>query len=374
MIIFRYIARDLLATTAAVCAVLMLVIISGRFVKYLAEAAAGMLDANILFAVIGYRLPGFLELILPLAFFLGILLVYGRLYVDSEMTVLYACGMSPGKLMAYTMGVAVLVAGVVAWLSFSVSPGGLAKAEALLSAQKSRGEFESIEGGKFYPLRGGRGVTYTESISEDGTMHEVFISQSSINSDGVSQVVVLAESGRPKRAEGNGDRYLVLDNGYRIEGIPGRADFQITAFEEYGQRLEKPSNARRHREKAAQMSTQELRASTKLEHVAALQWRFSVPILVLVVSLMAVPLSRTNPRQGRFVKVFPAVVLYILYLVGLNAARGALEDGDLSPTLGLWWVHGLFLMIAGGLLLWDSGWRGKRTRSSVARGKVEGQQ
>ena len=86
MIIFRYIARDLLGTTAAVCAVLMLVIISGRFVKYLAEAAAGLLDANILFAVIGYRLPGFLELILPLAFFLGILLVYGRLYVDSEMT------------------------------------------------------------------------------------------------------------------------------------------------------------------------------------------------------------------------------------------------------------------------------------------------
>ena len=170
MIIFRYIARDLLGTTAAVCAVLMLVIISGRFVKYLAQAAAGMLDANILFAVIGYRLPGFLELILPLAFFLGILLVYGRLYVDSEMTVLYACGMSPNTLIAYTMAVAVLVAGVVAWLSFSVSPGGLAKAEALLSAQKSRGEFESLEGGKFYPLRGGRGVTYTESIDDDGNV------------------------------------------------------------------------------------------------------------------------------------------------------------------------------------------------------------
>ncbi len=362
MIIFRYIARDLLGTTAAVCAVLMLVIISSRFVKYLAEAAAGMLDANILFAVIGYRLPGFLELILPLAFFLGILLVYGRLYVDSEMTVLYACGMSPGKLIAYTMAVAVLVAGVVAWLSFSVSPGGLAKAEALLSAQKSRGEFESLEGGKFYPLRGGRGVTYTESMDKDGTMHEVFLSQSSIDSSGVRQVVVLAETGRPKRAEENGERYLVLNKGYRIEGTPGQADFQITEFEEYGQRLEKNNNVRRHREKAEIMSTAELRASDRPEHVAALQWRYSVPILVLVVSLMAVPLSRTNPRQGRFVKVFPAVLLYIFYLVGLNAARGALEDGELSATLGLWWVHGVFLVIAGGLLLWDSGWRGVRTK------------
>ncbi len=365
MIIFRYIARDLFGTTVAVCAVLMLVIISGRFVKYLAEAAAGMLDANILFAVIGYRLPGFLELILPLAFFLGILLVYGRLYVDSEMTVLYACGMSPSKLIVYTMVVAVFVAGIVAWLSFSVSPGGLAKAEALLSAQKSRGEFESLEGGKFYPLRGGRGVTYTESIDDDGTMHEVFLSQSSIDSSGVRQVVVLAEKGRPKRAEENGERYLVLRNGYRIEGTPGRADFQITAFDEYGQRLEKDNKIRRHREKAAIMSTAALRASDRPEHIAALQWRYSVPILVLVVSLMAVPLSRTNPRQGRFVKVFPAVLLYISYLVGLNAARGALEDGEISATLGLWWVHGVFLMIAASLLLWDSGWRGKRTRSSV---------
>jgi lipopolysaccharide export system permease protein len=365
VIIFRYIARDLFGTTVAVCAVLMLVIISGRFVKYLAEAAAGMLDANILFAVIGYRLPGFLELILPLAFFLGILLVYGRLYVDSEMTVLYACGMSPSKLIVYTMVVAVFVAGIVAWLSFSVSPGGLAKAEALLSAQKSRGEFESLEGGKFYPLRGGRGVTYTESIDDDGTMHEVFLSQSSIDSSGVRQVVVLAEKGRPKRAEENGERYLVLRNGYRIEGTPGRADFQITAFDEYGQRLEKDNKIRRHREKAAIMSTAALRASDRPEHIAALQWRYSVPILVLVVSLMAVPLSRTNPRQGRFVKVFPAVLLYISYLVGLNAARGALEDGEISATLGLWWVHGVFLMIAASLLLWDSGWRGKRTRSSV---------
>ena len=73
MLIFRYLARDLLSSTFAVCTVLLLVILSGRFVKYLAQAAAGELDAGILLAVIGYRLPGFLELILPLAFFLGIL-------------------------------------------------------------------------------------------------------------------------------------------------------------------------------------------------------------------------------------------------------------------------------------------------------------
>ncbi len=367
MIIFRYIARDLVATTTAVCAVLMLVTVSGRFVKYLSEAAAGSLDASILFAVIGYRLPGFLELILPLAFFLSILLVYGRLYVESEMTVLYACGLSPSKLLAYTMIVAIGVAGLVAWLSFSVSPGGLAKAEALLNAQKSRGEFEALEAGKFYSLRGGYGATYAESIDRNGMMHDVFLSQSSKEGDDSRQVVILAESGRSKVAEANGERYLVLENGYRIQGAPGRADFQITAFEEYGQRLERPTNVRQRRKKTALMSTAELRASDSPEHLAALQWRYSVPLLVLVVALMALPLSRTNPRQGRFVKIFPAVVLYILYLVGLNGVRGAVENGDLPASMGFMWVHLIFLLIAGVLLLWDTGWRPGRNKAQFRR-------
>ena len=175
VIIFRYISTAILATTAAVTVVLMLVIMSGRFVKYLAEAAAGQLDANILFAVIAYRIPGFLELILPLAFFLAILLAYGRMYVDNEMTVLYACGLDPNRLMAFTMIIALGVAGVVAWLSLVVSPSGLANAEALLAAQKLRGEFESLESGKFYGLRGGRGVTYSEHVGEADLCRTFFL-------------------------------------------------------------------------------------------------------------------------------------------------------------------------------------------------------
>ncbi|RLA46789.1 MAG: LPS export ABC transporter permease LptF [Gammaproteobacteria bacterium] len=358
MIIFRYIARDILASTAAVSLVLMLVIMSSRFVKYLAQAAGGELDASILFAVIGYRVPGFLELILPLAFFLAILLVYGRMYVDSEMTVLYACGMDPKKLMAYTMVVAIGVAALVAWLSLSVSPQGLAKAEALLSAQKSRGEIESLASGKFYTLRGGRGVTYSEEISEGGHMRNVFLAEPGDKErNNLGHVVILAASGYPQRDEDNGERYLLLEDGYRIQGAPGRADFQITSFEQYGQRMGKPRPGQGRREKAGALTTRKLLSSNEPAHRAALQWRFSVPVLVLVVALMAVPLSRTNSRQGRFVKIFPAVILYILYLVALNAARGAIEEEKQLAALGLWWIHLIFLSIAAVLIAWDSGWR-----------------
>ncbi len=352
MLIFRYIARDLLSSTFAVCAVLLMVIVSGRFVKYLAQAAAGELDAGILLAIIGYRLPGFLELILPLAFFLGILLSYGRFYVQSEMTVMMACGMSPRQLVVYTMIPAVFVAILVGWLSLDVGPTGLRKAEALLTAQKERGELDDMAATHFYTLQGGKAVTYAEEVSDEGEMRDVFLAENNPDAaEGRQLVLVVAEKGRQHRSDPDEPGYLVLENGYRIQGVPGQADYQITQFEEYGQRLSKPKKQRR-RDKADTLTTGELMASDKMAHVAALQWRFSVPVLVLVVTLMAIPLSKTNPRQGRFARMLPAVLLYIVYLVMLNGARGAVEDGKLHSLLGLWGVHLLFLLIALMLLVW----------------------
>jgi len=346
LLIFRYITRDLLSSTFAVCTVLLMIIISGRFVKYLAQAAAGELDAGILLAVIGYRLPGFLELILPLAFFLGVLLAYGRLYVQNEMTVMMACGMSQLRLVVYTLIPALMVALLVAWLSFDIGPSGLRKAEALLTAQKERGELDGMAASHFYPLQGGKGVTYAEEVNEDGLMKDVFLAENNPEAeDGKQLVLVVAETGRQHRSESGKSGYLVLEKGYRIQGVPGRADYQITRFEEYGQRLSKPKK-RGRRDKADALSTRDLMASDKLTHVAALQWRFSVPILVLIVTLIAIPLSKTDPRQGRFGKMLPAILLYVIYLVMLNGARGAVEDGKISSSLGLWWVHVLFLFIA----------------------------
>lgn len=366
MIIFRYLARDVLATTAAVCAVLMLVIVSARFIKYLADAAAGKLDPGVLFAIIGYRIPDFLELVLPLAFFLSILLTYGRLYVDSEMTVLQACGMSERRLITYTLLIGALVAALVGWMSIVVTPSGLAKAEELFNAQRQRGEIEGLSPGRFYSLRGDRGVTYTQGISADGRLESVFLAQADDdeageNGDNGGLVVVVADKGFSRRSEGTGERYLVLEQGQRIQGIPGRADFQVTDFEEYGQRLE-PVKPWELRADSEAMPTSALLGSDDPEHRAEIQWRFSLPMLVLTVSLLAVPLSKTNPRQGRFAKILPAILLYVVYLLSVNAARGAVEDGAMAIRFGIWWVHGLFLLIALGLIVWSSGWRPFRLR------------
>jgi len=334
----------------AVSSVLLLIIMSGRFVKYLSQAASGQLSPDILFAVMGFRLPGFLELILPLGLFIAILLAYGRLYMDSEMTVMSACGMSDKKLVIYTLFPALLIALVVAGLSLFISPLGMERAQTILLSQKSRSEFDLLTPTRFMATQGGSSVTYIKSFSDDRkTMNQVFMAEMDVSdASGQPQLsVVLAEWGE-QVVDDSGQRYLRLHNGHRYSGRPGDLEYQVMSFERYSQLLlNQPSRSERQL-KADSIPTVQLWGSTVPKEIAALHWRASLPVLVLVVALLAVPLSKTNPRQGRYVQMIPAILLYIVYLVSLNAARGSVEAG--GHVLNLWAVHGLFLSIAFGLL------------------------
>src|SRR5690606_22474666 len=185
---------------SAVSAVLLVIIMSGRFIKYLAQAAQGMLDPGVLLLIMGFRLPGFLQLILPLGLFLGILLAYGRLYLDSEMTVLSATGMSQRRLLLYSLAPAALVALLVGWLSLGLAPQGIAEVDRILNQQDSLTEFDTLVPGRFQTLRDGSRVTYTRDLSDDRSeLAGVFISETNASagsgkSRGLS--VLVAESGR----------------------------------------------------------------------------------------------------------------------------------------------------------------------------------
>jgi lipopolysaccharide export system permease protein len=347
VIIFRYLSRELLSVTVAVCVVLLMVLISGRFVKYLANALSGNMDPEVIFAVIGYRIPGFLELTLPLAFFLAVLLTFGRLYVENEMSVLKACGFSERKLLSYTLIIASFLALVVGFLSLYVTPVGIKKAEAIFTVQEQKSELDRVTEKTFYSLRGGKGVTWVNSISEQRQLENVFMSatiEPTESSEG-SLVLVIADSGMQTKARNSDERYLTLEKGYRIEGIPGRYDYLITYFDEFGTRLAPPQELSEDTATDA-MTTKALMNSSEIEHRVALQWRFSIPIMMLIVTLLAVPLSRIDPRSGRFARILPAVLLYFVYLVSLNTVRGAIEAGSLPIGMTLVPVHLVFLVLA----------------------------
>jgi len=373
LIVFRYLSRELLVTVSAVSAVLLVIIMSGRFIKYLAQAAQGLLDPSVLFLIMGFRLPGFLQLILPLGLFLGILLAYGRLYLDSEMTVLSATGMSQRRLLVYSMAPAALVAALVGWLSLGLAPQGIAEVDRLLNQQDSLTEFDTLVPGRFQSLRNGTRVTYTRQLSEDRTELEgVFISETNLSSAtgkerGLS--VLVAESGR-QEVQPDGSRYLILSNGYRYDGNPGQANYRAIQYDTYGVLLPKPEVSIELSEREA-LPTHELFGSDDVRLQTELQWRLSLPMLVFVVTLLAVPLSKANPRQGRFLKLLPAILLYMTYLALLIAVRGAMDKGRIPVALGLWSVHGLFVAIGLLMLFWEPlqlRRRKRRAQAEVAHG------
>ncbi|TDQ36162.1 lipopolysaccharide export system permease protein [Thiopseudomonas denitrificans] len=355
LIVFRYLAREVFLTLSAVSVVLLVIIMSGRFIKYLAQAAQGLLDPGVLFLIMGYRIPGFLQLILPLGLFLGILLAYGRLYLESEMTVLTATGMSQTRLLGYTLIPATLIALLAALLSFSLTPMGVREVATILQEQDALTEFDTLVPGRFQSMKDGVRVTYAEDLTGGRErLQGVFISDLGKNTRGEDNKITLlaAPTGYQQVLE-DGSRYLVLEDGYRYDGNPGEADYRMIKYDTYAVLLPKPSVVLASSDRES-MRTSELMASTQQKMRTELQWRLSIPLLTFVVTLLAVPLSRVNPRQGRFLKLLPAIFLYMAYLGLLIASRDALDKGRIPSALGMWPVHGLFLLIGLGLMYWDN--------------------
>jgi len=354
----RYLSSDVLGHTVAVSTVLLAIIVTGRFVKYLAEAASGKLAAEILLPVMFYRLPGFLELLLPLGLFIGILMAYGRLYVDSEMTVMAACGVGPAQLLRFTLTPALLVTTVVAGLALYLTPQGAARSEALLNDPEALRGLQFLAAGRFQSQGRDGVVTFAQSVDrEGGELRRVFAYEPMDGTDGdvrPGSHATLAQRGEVRRDPLTGARYLELRDGYRFSGVPGRRDFEVVEFERYGQRLpDDPSVARS--EPVDARATVALLESTDPEDRAALHWRLSLVAMVPVVALLALSLSKTNPRRGRYIKLAPALLLHLTYLLLLVTTRTRVVEGDAAVT-DFWLAHGVFLGLGLALLFGPSFW------------------
>ncbi len=351
MKIFRYLAGDVLNHTGAVALVLFLVVFSGRFIKYLAEAAVGELSADILLPVMVYKLPSFFELILPLSLFIGILLALGRLYAESEMVVLKACGIGHWRIASYLLIPMLVVGLLVAALSLSLAPEGSLRALTLLDDPNATSGLQSLSAGRFRVERAGTLVTYAEEIDDGGVMRNVFIAERDDNNSALT-IVTRAQEGEIKRDADSGRRYLELRQGVRYTGRGGHAEFERVRFERYGELLPEADGGVRASTRSQAIPTEVLLNSDDPRLQATLFWRLSLPLLVPISALIAIALSRTDARRGRYAKLGPALLLFLAYFVALTQGRSAAESGDGGGVLLA--VHCVFIGIAVLLMQWDS--------------------
>jgi lipopolysaccharide export system permease protein len=234
---------------------------------------------------------------------------------------------------------------IVAFLSHYLGPLCSNKAMAMLAEERKRSALEMLTPGQFHSTRDGRTVTYLEGIDRDGQrMESLFILHYQPGDEGRVEITRARDGVYEVDALSNA-RYMVMGNGVRYEGVPGTARFSRMDYERYKLRLEPPAPFDLVGEYNL-MSDAQLRSDGSPAALAELQWRWALPLLVPIVAYMAVPLSRVNPRQGRYLKLLPSIVMYLAYLSLLLAMRNKVAAGKVPADWGFLAVHTVFLMAA----------------------------
>lgn len=345
LIIRRFILKEVTLTLLAVTIVLFLIYLSNRFIRFLADAAAGNLPVEVLAVLLALKGVGSLVVLLPLALFLAILITLGRLYKDHEMVVLMASGVGETQILKHIFILAVLSAFAVGALSLYVAPWAHRQGAQIEAQATAAADFTGIGAGRFKEFGDGL-IFYAEQISADkSAMENVFI-----YTQGDSRINILsAKSAYQKIDEATGERFLVLRDGQRYEAAPGVADVNVMRYQEHGVRLESQDNSTAGSPLSAR-TTQELMQATDTISKAELQWRFAAPLSALLLALLAVPLSRANPREGRYAKLLAAILLYLVYSNLIAVAQAWYAQGLVPAAIGLWWVHGLLIALMGVLM------------------------
>lgn len=342
-ILNRYLLRESAGAWIAVTLILLTIMLSTRFARFLAMAAAGKLPKELLLQVVGLSSLQYLMVLIPVSLLLAIMLSLGRLYKDQEMTAMTACGISSAQFYRPFILLALILAGLAAALSFQAGPWAGRRADYLIQDARWLVQFNPFEPGQFREVAGGRGVFYTDKVNDTGEQLGIVFAQIR---ERAGTSVVTARQGR-QSIGASGERALELQDGFRYIGEPGRADYDVVRFGSFTTRMQPPefmykSDTRKLR------STSELVGSADPADLAELHFRLAAPISVFLLALMAVPLSHLAPRQGRYGKLVAGIVVYLIYSNLLGLGQAWIAKGMVPPQVGLWWVHAL----AAGMALW----------------------
>lgn len=323
-------ALELAKTVMAVLTVLVTIIVSRKFLGILAKAIEGDVAGETLLALLGLKILGAFITLLPAALFLGLLMVFGRMYRDQEMSVLASSGVGFLRIYRAAAWFVLPLTLFSAYLALEVFPWSEAQAQSLLKKDEKTADLRGIRPGRFNEFSRGDVVLYAESLSpQSGAMAKIFVQSRSGDKNGVT----IAESGH-LREDDKGAHFVVLNQGIRYQGTPGQADYVISEFDEYAVKIDSDDDgidSGFKRESA--VPTQQLWKSKTPRELAELQRRLAVPLGVLMLAVLAVPISRSAPRSGVYGNVMTAFLIYMAYENFQRISQGLLIGGKLP-----WWL------------------------------------
>jgi lipopolysaccharide export system permease protein len=339
----RALLRELSNTAAAIVAALFAIMLTTNIVRLLSRAAGGKIPLDTVLAVLGFTAIRTLPVLLALTLFVAVLMTLSRSYRDSEMVIWNASGLSLAAWIKPVLTFAAPVIALVTVMSLFLTPWASERAEEYRRQIDNRDEVSRIAPGVFRESSNAERVFFVEGVDGDqAQVQNIFIATRKSGQSGV----VVSRTGFIETAE-NGDRFAVLLNGRRYEGVPGTPEYRVMEFERYAARIE----ARGGRDLDASpraMSTAQLlepqesrQAENKLK--AELLWRIGLPLMALNLALLAVPLSFVNPRATRSINLLFAVFAYLVYSNLLGVVQAWVAQGRLRFEIGWWLLHAIML-------------------------------
>lgn len=348
----RYILREIAQVWVAVTAVLVLILASNSLIHLLGKVVEGELSGDAVLPFFLIRLTAYFVTLIPLGLFLALLLGFGRLYAESEMAALGACGIGLARLFRPVALLGLVGAAITAGLTIYASPWAERASGEIAARVAAESDFAGLAPGRFN--RAGSGaVLFAESRNDDGALEEVFVV---LDREGERTRIVRAGSARERVDDASGRRFLEFRAGQRIALETGSPKVRAIEFERHGIYLPR-EEVRAGGPGVDGMSMRELLAHGGRKHMAELQWRVSLPVACFLLAMAALPLSHTTPRKGRYGKVATGLLLYLVYSNLLVFAQELLEEGSLPPAIGMWWTHGLVGLAVLALIAQRVGWR-----------------
>lgn len=336
MIIDRYIISEITKPMLLGCGMLVLIFTGYSSAVHLTNAAQGLIQLSTVSSLILLNTVIALEVLLPTALYLSIIYALGRLHRDSEMAALNASGIGEIRVAASVFALSLLVAIVVAMVSIIGRPWAYKQSYRLESEAKAEFNINKIETGRFLELKNSHYVLFAHGIdSQRDRLLDVFLQR---DAGGKNSVIYAREAYLPP-AEPGTPRIVEFINGFAYTLDQDGSKDVTLKYKTLSISL--GDNEREVNYKRKAQPTAILRESTRPKDIAEYQWRLSTPLSTILLALLAVPLSRTKPRQGRYTSFFVAIVVYIVLLNLVSIARNWVEHERVGAFPGIWWVYAL---------------------------------
>ena len=341
MILHRYIYKEIASKLFPICGLLLLIFVSKYYVGYLADAASGKISTQLVTTFLWLKIIASLPKMLPICLLLSVILAFSRLVRDNELVIFHTSGAGRSFEFSSTLTFALVFSLFFSGLVLYLAPYAENRIAGLKQQAKRDSDITGITAGRFKEFSKGDRVVYVESLSADrDLMTNVFLQVRETDKLGV----LASDSAKFEWDTDLGNRYILFQDGHRYVGKPGEQDYQITEYETYAVLVETsdPNEATALAPKA--IPTKALMESNTPREKAELQWRISLILSCILLSMLAVVLNSISWNDKQYTLIFIGLLIYFIYSNLLGIAKTMLSRDQLSPVIGLWWVHALLVV------------------------------